>query len=212
MADDDKKTGLSRRELFRRVGGGAILTGLAGSTALADALAPTSALAGAEVLGPGKVAVKLEVNGQLRALEVEPRTTLLEALREGLDLTGAKPVCDRGSCGACTVHLDGEPVVSCLLLALDAVGHKVRTVEGLARAGELAPIQEAFVEKDALQCGFCTPGMLMSCQALLEHKPNPTLDDVKHAVAGNLCRCGTYPRVFAATLAAARGEKVRGHG
>src|SRR5262249_32384743 len=161
----------------------------------------------APLLGPGKVKIKLNVNGVERALEIEPRTTLLAALRDSLGLTGAKPVCDRGACGACTVHLGGEPVCSCMLLALDARGKPITTIEGLEHKGQLAPIQQAFIEHDALQCGFCTPGMIMSCQALLHRTPDPTLDDVKAAVAGNLCRCGTYPKVFAATMAAARKER-----
>ncbi len=209
MADDKhEKGGLTRRDLFRGLGGGALVGGLFPASGLFRKLAPPPA--GAELLGPGKIHVKLQVNGVARALEVEPRTTLLAALRDQLDLTGTKLVCDRGSCGACTVHLNGEPVCSCMMLAVDAQGAKITTIEGLEKNGELAPIQQAFLEHDAMQCGFCTPGMVMSCAALLSHNPHPTLDDVKHAVAGNLCRCGTYPKVFEATLAAARKGLAHG--
>ena len=156
------------------------------------------------VVGPGRVPVMLRINGANQRLEVEPRTTLAEALRFDLGLTGTKVVCDRGSCSACTVWLDGTPVCSCMTLALDATGRSITTIEGLADNETLHPVQEAFIEFDATQCGFCTPGMVMSCAALLKRNPNPTLEDVKTATSGNLCRCGTYPKVFEATLAAAK--------
>jgi xanthine dehydrogenase YagT iron-sulfur-binding subunit len=193
---------ITRREWFQSV---AVAGGLVPAGGLFTAAAVAAGKA--PVLGPGKVPIKLTVNGTERALEIEPRTTLLDALRDTLGLIGAKPVCDRGACGACTVHLDGAPVCSCMLLALDARGRSITTIEGLERKGQLAPIPQAFIEHDALQCGFCTPGMIMSCQALLLRNSDPTLDDVKAAVAGNLCRCGTYPKVFAATRAAARKER-----
>jgi xanthine dehydrogenase YagT iron-sulfur-binding subunit len=135
---------------------------------------------------------------------VEPRVTLLNALRNQLDLTGAKQVCDRGSCGACTVLLDGEPVCSCLMLAHDAAGHEITTVEGLGTPEKMSPLQAAFVECDALQCGFCTPGFVVAGTALLTHNPDPSLEQVKDGLAGNLCRCGTYGRVFEAVQKAAR--------
>ena len=162
-------------------------------------------LKGPAVVGPGVAAVTLRVNGSERRLNVEPRTTLAEALRFELGLTGTKVVCDRGSCSACTVWLDGTPVCSCMTLAVDVGGRAVTTIEGLApEGGALHPVQEAFVKYDALQCGFCTPGMVMSCAALLARNPSPTLEDVVAATSGNLCRCGTYPKVFEATLAAAK--------
>ena len=148
--------------------------------------------------------VTLKINGVDKQLNIEPSTTLAEALRTNLDLTGTKIVCDRGSCSACTVWIDNVPTVSCLTLALDARGKEIKTIEGLAQGDQLHPVQEQFIEHDAMQCGFCTPGMIMSCAALLEKHKNPTLDDVKHACSGNLCRCGTYPKVFDATLAAAK--------
>jgi xanthine dehydrogenase YagT iron-sulfur-binding subunit len=162
------------------------------------------AAAAPAVLGPDAVTLNLKVNGAARAVTVEPRVTLLDALRNHLDLTGAKPVCERGGCGACTVLLDGAPVVSCLMLAADAEGHEVTTVEGIGTPDKMSPLQAAFVEKDALQCGFCTPGFVVSGTALLARNPHPTLEEIKAGLAGNLCRCGTYGRVFEAVQAAAQ--------
>ncbi len=208
MSDDrdDKsngstKGGLTRREWFKGIGGGALATGLLGRSALGPGEAQ-AAEAGLDVLGPGAVKISILINGEARTALVEPRVTLLALLRDRLDLTGAKEVCDRGSCGACTVLLDDVPVNACMVLAVEAAGRKVLTVEGLAKDGALTPLQRAFVEHDALQCGFCTPGMVMSCTALLSRNAKPSIDDVKRAVAGNLCRCGTYPKVFEAVLAA----------
>ena len=160
-------------------------------------------------LGPGPVEITLQVNGQDRRLRVEPRTTLASALRDDLHLTGTKIGCDRGACGACTVLLSETPVPSCMTFALDAVGQPITTIEGVAQGEQLAPIQAAFVAHDALQCGFCTPGMVMSCHALLKANPSPTEDDVRSAVSGNTCRCGTYPKVFEAALAASRTAPVK---
>jgi aerobic-type carbon monoxide dehydrogenase small subunit (CoxS/CutS family) len=165
---------------------------------------PPSAAGQNEVLGPAKVPVTLRVNGKDRKLELEPRTTLADALRFDLAMTGTKVVCNRGACSACTVWLDDTPVNACMTFVLDATGREVTTVEGLARDRDLHPVQEAFIAHDAVQCGFCTPGMVMSCAALLHRNPSPSADDVRQAVSGNLCRCGTYPKVLSATLAAAR--------
>jgi carbon-monoxide dehydrogenase small subunit/xanthine dehydrogenase YagT iron-sulfur-binding subunit len=159
---------------------------------------------GLPVIGPEAITMTLEVNGEHRTLQVEPRTTLAEALRGPLTLTGTKIACNRGACSACTVWLDGVTVCSCMMLALDVGTRRVTTIEGLAKNGELHPVQSAFIEHDALQCGFCTPGMVMSCTALLERVPHPTTADVEEAISGHLCRCGTYPHVIAATLAAAK--------
>jgi xanthine dehydrogenase YagT iron-sulfur-binding subunit len=138
-----------------------------------------------------------------KTVTVEPRVTLLRALRNHLELTGAKEVCDRGACGACTVLVDGDPVCSCLMLAADAVGREITTVEGLGSPEKMSPVQQAFVECDALQCGFCTPGFVVASTALLRKNPAPTLDQIQQGLSGNLCRCGTYGRVFEAVQKAA---------
>ena len=154
----------------------------------------------------GNVTVVLEVNGLKRKAQVEPRTTLLNALRNHLDppVTGPKLVCDMGTCGACTVLLDEKPVYSCLVLAVDAVGKKITTVEGLGSPETLNSVQSGFVDKDALMCGFCTPGFVTTISAYLKKNSNPTLAEIREACKGNFCRCGTYPRVFEAALAAAK--------
>ena len=151
--------------------------------------------------------VTLDVNGQTHNVEVEARTTLADALRDRLEITGPKVVCDRGECGACTVAMDGKLVFSCMTLAMDAQGRKIETVEGLADGDNLHPLQEAFIEKDALMCGFCTPGFLMSSKALLDANGDPTPEEVREGLSGNICRCGTYPHVFEAVTSAA--EKMR---
>ena len=157
----------------------------------------------------GTITVALDVNGQRRTARVEPRTTLLNTLRNNLDtpLTGPKLVCDMGTCGACTVLIDGKPVYSCLVLAVDAVGKKITTVEGLGSPESLNAVQAAFIQEDALMCGFCTPGFVTTISAYLKKNPNPTLEEVREACKGNFCRCGTYPRVFEAALAAAKAGK-----
>src|SRR4051812_22283952 len=201
---EGQKGAMTRRGFLKGAGltaaGAAVVEG--GLLGVKEAAA--AAAAETRVAGPGRVPVTLRVNGSPRRVEVEPRTTLAEALRFELGLTGTKVVCDRGSCSACTVWLDSTPVCSCMTLAVDVGARKVTTIEGLAEGDELHPVQEAFIEYDAMQCGFCTPGMIMSCAALLKQNEKPTLEDVKTAVSGNLCRCGTYPKVFEATLAAAK--------
>lgn len=204
---DTPRTDVSRRGFLKGAGLTAATTVLDTASALAHD-AHEAAKSGA-ALGPAAVPIKLHINGQEHAVMVEPRYTLAETLRDQLNLTGTKVVCDRGSCSACTIWVDSTPQLACMTLAIDAVGHKITTIEGLSRGDELHPIQAAFIKHDALQCGFCTPGMAMSCAALLERNPKPTLADVKHAVSGNLCRCGTYPKVFAATLDVAQnGSKT----
>jgi xanthine dehydrogenase YagT iron-sulfur-binding subunit len=194
--------GPSRRGFLKGAGTSAV-----GIAILDSALAAAAEKQGGDAqtaVGPGAVPMTLRINGADRKVSVEPRTTLAEALRIDLDMTGTKVVCDRGSCSACTVWIDGAPVCSCMTLAIDVGKREVRTIEGLAIGDTLHPIQDAFIEHDAMQCGFCTPGMIMSCAALLEHNRTPTLSDVQMATSGNLCRCGTYPKVFDATLAAAK--------
>jgi xanthine dehydrogenase YagT iron-sulfur-binding subunit len=156
--------------------------------------------------GPDKVVLTFRVNGKPAQVYVEPRRTLLSVLREELGLTGAKKGCGRGQCGACTVILDGETVYACLTLAIDCEGREIRTVEGLVQGGQLHPVQKAFIENDGYQCGFCTPGQVMSAVALLERYPHPTEDEVRREMAGNVCRCGAYPNIVRSVLAAA-GDK-----
>lgn len=201
-------SGMSRRAFLCGAGITAAGSALLDSGLLQEAHA--ASLGGAAARGPGAVPVSLKVNGTVRAVQIEPRATLAEVLREGLHLTGTKVICDRGACSGCTVWLDGSPINSCMTFALDVGTREVTTIEGLSPAGSVHPVQAAFVEHDALQCGYCTPGMVMSCAALLANNPNPTLAEVKHAVRGNLCRCGTYPKVFSATLDAA--QKMRSGG
>ena len=206
--DDERKepkSGLTRRGFLKGVGGG--LAGTAVLSAAALTAPEEATAAGGKVLGPGKIPIALKINGKPMKLEAEPRVTLLSALRDHLDLTGAKLICDRGECGGCTVLLDGKPIYACMMLAVDAQGRDITTVEGLAKGDQLDPVQTAFVAHDALMCGFCTPGFVMSVRGLLNRNPSPTLDDVKRACAGNICRCGTYPKVFEAALAAAKLQK-----
>jgi len=206
MADDkahppDGTSGVTRRGLIKGIAS-AVTAASTGATALL--VETRHELQAANLSGP--MAVSVTVNGALKAGSFEPRTTLAEALRDSWGLTGTKVGCDRGACGACTVLLDGLAVNSCLTLVHDADRKKVTTIEGLGTPEAMAPIQKAFVEADALQCGFCTPGMVVSCAALLSKNRQPSAHDVKEAVAGNLCRCGTYTGVFAACEAAAQGK------
>lgn len=191
---------ISRRSFLKTFGSSAAVA----ATAQVEAVAKELEKANAEkVIGPDAVPVTLKVNGKPLKLQIEPRVTLLEALRNHSNLTGSKEVCDRATCGACTVLLDDKPVYSCSMLALEAQGHAITTVEGLAQNSRLSKVQEAFVDKDALMCGYCTPGFVMSVTALLKQNPHPTAEQVKHACSGNLCRCGTYPRILQAALSAA---------
>jgi xanthine dehydrogenase YagT iron-sulfur-binding subunit len=163
--------------------------------------------AGPVVIGPGPQQYSLSVNGQVHPVWLDPATTLVEVLRDQLCLTGTKVGCDRGACAACTVWVDGELAISCMTLALDVRGKQITTIEGLASEAALHPVQQAFIEHDALQCGFCTPGMVMSCAWLVERNPDCTLQDVKQVISGHLCRCGAYPNIFKATLAAAESHR-----
>jgi xanthine dehydrogenase YagT iron-sulfur-binding subunit len=190
--------GLSRRSFLK----GSAAAGLAGSgvAAARATVAPPP-----QSFGPGQHEIALLVNGSERKVTVETRTTLLDALRDGLDLTGSKKICDRGACGGCTVLVNGEPTVGCLMLAMDAVGQDLRTIEGLSQGEQVHPLVQNFVHCDALQCGFCTPGMVMSSLACLEQRGKPTVEQVRHDLAGNLCRCGTYGRVIEAIQRTAVG-------
>ena len=203
-------SGFSRRGFMQSAGvASAGLAGCGSKTATIEAgpgeRATAVAAGGGDRLS-GTIRLTLDVNGTDQAVEVEPRTTLANALRNHTSpcLTGTKIVCDRGECGACTVILDGKTVYSCMMLAADAVGRKITTVEGLAKGDQLTPVQAAFCEKDASQCGYCTPGFIMAATALLARNPKPTLQQVKEGVSGNICRCGTYPHLFEAVLEAAK--------
>lgn len=205
---------VSRRRFLRGASGvaaGTVLApGLLASHGLAQPIAPeTSAPAsgadGVEVLD-GEVEIELSINGAKQRVKIEPRTTLLNALRNHCapPLTGTKLVCDRGQCGACTVIIDEKPAYACLQLAVDQRGRAIRTVEGLAKGDELSPVQDEFCKHDALMCGFCTPGFIMSITACLERNPRASLDEIKQSCAGNVCRCGTYPHIFDAAVDAAK--------
>ena len=212
MSDDDGRkpdqnphrssTGeVSRRE-FLKIGGVAATVPLVG---------PKLIFAAGEkvpVFGPGKTPVGLTVNGKIYRAELEPRVTLLDALRNSFDLTGAKRVCDRGTCGACTVLVDNKAVYSCSMLAIEAQKHPITTVEGLGNSDNLHPIQKAFWDNDAQQCGFCTPGFVVATKAFLDRHPNPTAEQIRKGLGGNLCRCGTYVGVRAAAVQAAGTGKA----
>ena len=154
--------------------------------------------------GPGEADIAFTVNGAPAKVRAAPRRTLLDTLRETLALTGTKKVCDEGTCGACTVLVEGRPVYSCMTLAITCEGKSIETIEGISKDGELHPVQRAFIDADAFQCGFCTPGQIMSIVALLRENNAPTEDDVRRAVAGNLCRCGAYPNIVKAGVSAGR--------
>ena len=189
------ESGFSRRSFLKTVGAGGVAAGVLTKAPIVDAQS-------ANVLGPGAVPITLNVNGQTHRLELEPRVTLLDALRTRLTppLTGAKRVCDRGACGACTMIADGKTIYACSTLAIEAVGKRIRTVESFTQGTVLHPVQQAFCDKDGLMCGFCTPGFVTSAVALLEKTPNPTAEQAKRALDGNICRCGTYKGVLEAAL------------
>jgi len=187
---------VSRRDFLKTAGISSLAASVAG---VAEAEAQTG---GAAVVGPGEVPVQLMVNGKRLDLRIEPRVTLLDALRNRADLTGNKRVCDRGACGACTMIVDGRTVYSCSTLAIEVQGKQIRTVDGLANGATLHPVQQAFCDVDALMCGFCTPGFVMASVALLEKNPNPTPEQVRKGLDGNICRCGTFTRIMEATMKA----------
>jgi len=205
MAANGSDDGVSRRDFLK--GAGVALAGGASSAQSAGVLGAPDATQTQASPPAGAAPRWLDVNGVRRAVEIETQATLADILRGPLELTGTKIGCDRGACSACTVWIDGLPALSCMTLAVDVGERKVVTIEGLAKDGKLHPVQSAFIEHDALQCGFCTPGMVMSCAALVERNPAATREDVKAAISGHLCRCGTYPHVIEATLDAARAMK-----
>jgi len=185
--DEQSESGVSRRDFLKISSIAATAPMVVGPTVVK--------VAGEEVpvWGPGPVPVTLTINGKPYKAQLEPRVTLLDALRNNFDFTGAKRVCDRGECGACTVLIEGKPVYACSVLAVDAQGHKIETIESLTASGaNLHPIQQAFIDNDAQQCGFCTPGFVVAAKALVDKYPNPTSEQITHELAGNFCRCGTY--------------------
>jgi xanthine dehydrogenase YagT iron-sulfur-binding subunit len=202
--------GLSRRDFLR--GSGAVAAAGAVAQAALPAAAQEIQTPAVVAQGPGPVALKLEVNGAEMTAHVEPRVTLLDALRNYLDVTGCKRVCDRGTCGACTVLLDGKPVYSCSMLALEAQGKKITTAEALADGGKLDAVPAAFVRNDAQQCGFCTPGFVVAMRAAFDANPQATPAQIEEALAGNICRCGTYEqmRQAIAELCKAHGNGKEG--
>jgi len=196
MSDTPGRTGssgLSRRDFLRGSGAAAAATALA-PVPLPVTIQAAEAEKGSVAIGPGPVKITLNVNGADMTTSVEPRVTLLDALRNYLDVTGCKRVCDRGSCGACTVLLDGKPIYSCTMLALEAQGKKIRTAESLM-GSKLDPVPAAFVQADAQQCGFCTPGFVVALRAALDSNPRATPAEIEEALSGNICRCGTYEQM-----------------
>lgn len=192
---------VSRRGFLK--GAGAVIS--SGIVAGAEALEAASN----QVQGPGKVPITLKINGTNQALNIEPRVTLLDALRNDLDITGAKRVCDRSTCGACTVIMNGKAVYACSVLAIEAQGKDIQTVEGLSQGNRLHPLQQAFVDNDAQQCGYCTPGFVMACKAFLDKNPSPSIEQVRKGLGGNLCRCGTYVGITQAVLQTAKKKGGR---
>lgn len=196
--DSPPGSGVSRRD-FLKISGISVAVPLVASPKLVMA-------AGEElpVHGPGKVPMEFAINGKSYKANLEPRVTLLDALRDQLELTGAKRVCDRAECGACTVLVDDKPVYACSMLAIEAQHKAITTVESLMREGRLHPVQQAFVDNDASQCGFCTPGFVVACKAFLDKNPHPTAEEIRRGLAGNLCRCGTYAGIRKAVAQAAQ--------
>ena len=207
MPDDDRPrkperdSGVSRRDFMKISAIGVAVPAVLG-TGVMEAAAEEVA-----IQGPGKVPIALQVNGKKLSAQLEPRVTLLDALRENFDLTGAKRVCDRGACGACTVLLDGKPVYACSILAIDAQGREITTIEALAQGDALTPVMHAFVAHDAQQCGFCTPGFIVATTSFLQKHPTPMPDDIRRGLSGNYCRCGTYDGIRAVTRAHAGREQ-----
>ena len=200
-----KRKGISRRGFIKLVGAGAL------ASTVGDAVKPGRAAAagGAEVTEPGEtVRISLRVNGRRHRLKVESRWSLLDVLREKLGLTGPKLGCGRGECGACTVLIDGQPRYACLTLAPEAEGKEITTVDGLMKGEELGPVQQAFLANDAMQCGYCTPGQIMAAEGLLRVNPNPSIDEIRREMSGNLCRCGSYTHIFKAVADAARLKRT----
>jgi aerobic-type carbon monoxide dehydrogenase small subunit (CoxS/CutS family) len=209
MPDKDKKQGtnISRRNFLKGVGTGTVAATVAPSVLIGSEKAADAQMGDAIA----NATIQLNINGKSYQVEVEARTTLLTVLRDGIDtsgsnidLTGAKLICDRGECGGCTVMVDGKTIYACMMLAIDAQDKQITTVEGLADGDDLHPVQEAFIQHDAMMCGFCTPGFIVSSAALLSENAKPTLEEIKVGLSGNTCRCGTYPFIFDAVKTASQ--------
>jgi aerobic-type carbon monoxide dehydrogenase small subunit (CoxS/CutS family) len=205
--DTNLPPAFNRRTFLKGLGTSAVAVATVQVGAIADEMGKGAVPA---AQGPGAVPVSLLINGEKKDFQLEPRVTLLDALRNYGPLTGTKEVCDRGTCGACTVLVDGKPTYACMKLAIDAQGHDIQTIEGLAVNGQLTPLQQAFVDCDAMMCGFCTPGFIMAATALLASNPKPGEDEIKRGCSGNICRCGTYPHIVQAVLKAS-GQPVPNH-
>jgi len=193
---------ISRRSFLKGLGTVVVATATVPAGAVAAGTQEIAKLGSDQPFGPGQVPVTLRVNGKDLKLNLEPRVTLLDALRNYSSLTGTKEGCDRATCGACTVIFDGKPVYSCMKLAIEAQGHDITTVEGISPAGKLSAVQQAIVDGDASMCGYCTPGFVMTATALFENNPHPTADELRVACSGNICRCGTQHRMLVALLRA----------
>jgi aerobic-type carbon monoxide dehydrogenase small subunit (CoxS/CutS family) len=199
---------VSRRSFLQTLGLSAAASAVAQRAEAALARQDALGQGGVAVLGPDPIRVTLRINGQPMQAEIDPSTTLMETLRWHFNLTGTKEVCDRGACGACSVLVDGKLMASCMMLAVDAIDSEITTIEGLGTPDKLDPVQEAFVKHDALQCGFCTPGLVMASRALLNEHAQPTLQQIKVGLSGNICRCGTYTNIFNAVLEASGQEPI----
>ncbi len=198
-------TGFTRRGFIATIGTGAVAAAAMAQAATADAAQDAELPDAADL-----VRVTLTINGRAHRLLVEPRWSLLYVLRERLGLTGTKLGCERGECGSCTVLVDDKPAYSCMMLAVESEGKAIVTLEGLMHGEDLGPVQRAFVEQDAFQCGYCTPGQIMAVEGLLRANPDPTIDEIRTGVSGNVCRCGAYPHIFKAGQRAAELRKQEG--
>ncbi len=197
---ESKTAGVGRRDFLTSMGAGAVGAAVLGS----DASPPASEVAPVAQ----RLRVRFLLNGKMQDVSVEPRWTLLYVLREQLGLTGTKVGCERGECGACTVLWDGLPRYACLILAAELEGHGITTIEGLMQDGRLGPVQQAFVEEDGMQCGYCTPGQVMAAEGLLRRNTNPALEEIREGMSGNLCRCGAYDHIFKSVRRAAELRKA----
>lgn len=210
LPPDESETKLKSKSRFSRrgfIGGAGIGTSVLAGGLLETVEAATTSGTNAQA-GPDAVPITLKLNGKPTQLTVEPRVTLLDALRNYAGMTGAKRVCDRGTCGACTMIINGKTMYSCTILAIDAQGRDIQTIEGIAAPGKLHPVSAAFVENDGQQCGYCTPGFVMAVKGFVERHPNCTQEDVEAGLGGNLCRCGTYVGIRKAALQAAKALKA----